>query len=208
MDKAVFPYLLFFIAILIPGLFMQSAFGIILIAIGAAGFLFTAYFFRDPKRKIPDDANAIVSPADGKVIAIDTVNDAQIANAKRISIFMSPFNVHINRAPFDGEVLEIQHIPGGFKKAFLPEASLENERVEMLLSTPLGKMRIKQIAGIIARRIVCRAKVGDKLTKGQKYGLIHFGSRVEIIFLKNVEVVAKPNQIVLGGETLLAKWNI
>ena len=206
MDNAAIPYLVIFLALVIAGALIGTIFGVIMNIIGLAGFIFTAFFFRDPKRKIPGDEHAIVSPADGKIILIDAINDPEIGDAQRISIFMSPLDVHVNRCPTDGTVIEIARSAGKFKRAFLDEASLENERVEMLLDTPHGKVRVRQIAGIIARRIVCRAKIEDKLEKGQKYGIIHFGSRVELILPKNAEIVAQRGQRALGGETILARW--
>jgi len=206
MDNAAIPYLVIFLALVIAGALIGTIFGVIMNIIGLAGFIFTAFFFRDPKRKITDDARAIVSPADGKIISIDCISDPAIGDAQRISIFMSPLDVHVNRCPTDGTAIEIERAMGKFKRAFLDEASQENERVEMLLDTPHGTVRVRQIAGIIARRIVCRAKIGDKLQKGQRYGIIHFGSRVELILPKNAEIVAQRGQRALGGETILARW--
>ncbi len=209
MDKSSIPYLLIFALISILGIFPGNLWGYVLTGISVALLIFTAFFFRDPSRKtrkIPDGWENIVSPADGVVVNIDKVEDDNIPNGKRIAIFMSPLNVHINRSPFAGKVIDIKHLPGRFKKAFLPEASIENERVELLLETERGLVLVKQIAGIIARRIVCRAKVGDMLTIGQKFGLIHFGSRVEVVFPSDADVLVSLRQKIVAGETVIARF--
>jgi len=206
MDKSALVYLIICGIIGFIGFYFGAISGYILGAIGAVCFLFTAFFFRDPKRIPPEDSDAIVSPADGVIVSIDEVDDPDIPDAQRIAIFMSPLNVHVNRTSTDGKVIDIKRYPGCFRRAYLSEASLENERVEILLETPKGNVRIKQIAGIIARRIVCRAKVGDSLVKGQKFGLIHFGSRVELVLPSCIELTVSLKQKVFAGETIVARW--
>jgi len=206
MDKSSIPYLLIFALISILGILPGNLWGYILTGISVALLIFTVFFFRDPSRKIPDDTGIVVSPADGVIVNIDEVEYDNIPNGKRIAIFMSPLNVHINRSPVAGKVIDIKHYPGCFKKAFLPEASIVNERIELLIETERGPVLVKQIAGIIARRIVCRAKVGDMLSTGQKFGLIHFGSRVEIVLPFDVNIPISHNQRVVAGETVIARF--
>ncbi|MCD6594602.1 phosphatidylserine decarboxylase family protein [bacterium] len=205
MDRSGFRYLIVFGLIALAGIISQNLYGYIIAGISGLFLLFTAFFFRDPERKIPDGNDIIVSPADGVIVDISDVRDDDIGDCKNVAIFMSLANVHINRAPLDGDVIEVKHFDGKFKKAFLSEASLENERVEMLIETEFGKIRVKQIAGIIARRIICRAKVGDSLHKGQKYGIIHFGSRVELILSQSANIFVSNGQKVVAGETIVAK---
>ena len=206
MDKSGITYLIIFAIVAALGFWFGGIIGIVIGILGIFCFCFTLFFFRDPVRKIPKDTTAIVSPADGVVVAIDEFESASIGIGQRLAIFMSLMDVHINRAPTDGEVVSVQHFPGKLHRAFDEKASLENERVDILLSTERGSIIVKQIAGIIARRIVCRTKVGDKLTRGQKYGIIHFGSRVEIVLPKNAEFLASIGDKVIGGETIIARW--
>lgn len=206
MDKAGIPYIILFLVIAVFGIFIGNIIGAVLCIVGFIALAFTAFFFRDPMRKMPDDENAILSPADGRIVAIDNTNDDDIGSAQKIAIFMSPLDVHVNRSPAKGKVISVQHFPGKFHRAYLAEASIENERVDMLMESPWGKLRVIQIAGIIARRVVCRAKVNDELKKGRKYGIIHFGSRVELIVPDGLELTVKNGQNVAAGETIIAKW--
>jgi len=143
-------------------------FGVILI--------FLLWFFRDPQRK---PAGGVLSPADGKVVRIDVVEDADVGRADRISIFMSPLDVHVNRIPFGGTILAVRHIPGKHIPAFNKDSD-RNERVETLIQTPLGPMKVIQIAGAVARRIVPYLTSG-KVTAGQRMGLIRLGSRCDLL---------------------------
>ena len=207
MDRTGIPYLFSSLAVLVIGILIGATVGAILVIFGVMCAVVTIFFFRDPNRKVPTDKNAIVSPADGRVISTDDVHNAEIGDAKRICIFMSPFNVHINRSPTDGSVVNVRHFSGKFHRAFMENASLENEHTDMLMHTSSGKIIVKQIAGIIARRIVCRAKEGDRLCRGQKYGIIHFGSRVELLLPENLNIVVEPGQKVKAGETIVATGN-
>ncbi|KJR42340.1 Phosphatidylserine decarboxylase-like protein [Candidatus Magnetoovum chiemensis] len=168
---------------------------------------FMFYFFRDPERTAPNIENAIVSPADGKIILIEkTYEDIYLkSDAIRVSIFMSPLNVHVNRAPFDGSVETVKHKPGGFNKAYTKEAALTNESISMVLDTKAGKMLVRQIAGAVARRAVCRVKPGDRLIKGQRFGIIKFSSRVDIFLPLNVELKVRLNDKVRAGETIIGE---
>lgn len=166
---------------------------------------FFVYFFRDPGRQIPALATAVVSPADGQIIGIQQVqeNDFMQGRATQISIFMSPLNVHINRIPIDGRVEYLKYHAGKFWPAYRAEAELENEQMAIGIVQSNLKIYFKQIAGILARRIVCRLKVGDQVQRGEKFGLIKFGSRVDVFLPLNVQVKVQINQKVFGGETIL-----
>ncbi len=169
-------------------------------------FLFMLFFFRDPERTIPGEGDIFVSPADGRIIVVrDTREDEYIhGEVKQVSIFMSPFNVHVNRAPCDGTVVEVRHRPGGFKAAYTDEASLGNENISMLLDTSYGKVLVRQIAGFVARRAVCRVRPGESLKRGERYGIIKFSSRVDLYLPKDVKVLVRVDQKVRAGETVLA----
>ncbi len=172
--------------------------------------IFMAFFFRDPERKIPEGEGIFVYPADGKVILIKDVYEEDYLkdDAKEISIFMSPLNVHVNRAPSEGIVESVIHAPGKFLSAFKHEASLQNENIVMLLNTQYGKVLVRQVAGFIARRAVCNAKPGDTLKKGQRYGIIKFGSRLDVYLPKDTKIMVKLGDKVKAGETVIGARNI
>jgi len=157
---------------------------------------FVAFFFRNPKRKIPDDPRIIVSPADGRVVKIE-----HVGNVTRMSIFLSIFNVHVNRSPIAGRIEAIDYRPGKFKAAFNHAASVENERNVIMVVQGNIKLVFTQIAGLVARRIVCWKKVGDRVEKGELVGLIRFGSRVDILFPAGTEVTVEKGTKVRGGST-------
>lgn len=168
---------------------------------------FMFYFFRDPDRVTPPDKNAFYSPADGKILRITEAEEDEMLHADRlkISIFMSPLNVHVNRSPCDGNVREVRHCPGAFHSAFKDDASILNEHITMLLESPQhGNIVVKQIAGAVARRCVSRVKPGDTLKQGEKYGIIKFSSRVDIFLPLDTEVKVKLNDKVTAGETIIA----
>lgn len=167
--------------------------------------LFMLYFFRDPERTIPAEKDIFVSPADGKIIVIkDTFEDEHLkADAKQISIFMSPLNVHVNRVPCSGTVKTVKHTVGSFKAAYKDEASLKNENIAMVLESKYGSILLRQIAGYIARRAVCRVKAGDSLKRGERYGIIKFSSRVDIYLPKNTDINVKLGDKVKAGETII-----
>src|SRR5580704_561449 len=175
--------------------------GAVLIFLG----LFVAYFFRDPERQIPADPAAIVSPADGRVMV---VVDEPIAGrpGRRISIFLAIWNVHVNRAPVAGRIEQIEYRPGRFYAAMRARASAENEQNVIHLSTPRGDLVFKQIAGWVARRVVCWKKPGDQLATGERIGLIRFGSRMDVWMPEGVEILVKPGDHVAGGSSILARW--
>jgi len=167
---------------------------------------FMAYFFRDPERIVPEGKGLFVSPADGKVILIKDVyeKDHLQTDAKEISIFMSPLNVHVNRAPCDGKVTYVKHTPGQFMAAYKEEASVKNENILMALEGEQGRVLVRQVAGFVARRAVCRVKPGDQLKRGERYGMIKFGSRLDVYLPKDAQISVKPGDKVLAGETVIA----
>jgi len=172
--------------------------------------IFMAFFFRDPERKIPEDENIFVSPADGKVILIKDVyeKDYLKSESKEISIFMSPLDVHVNRAPCDGQVSIIKYSPGKFMAAYKDEASMNNENIVMVLHGKEGRLVVRQVAGFLARRAVCRAKVGDMLKRGERYGIIKFGSRLDVYLPKDTTIMVKPGDKVKAGETVIGKAGV
>lgn len=167
--------------------------------------VFIAFFFRNPERRTPSGEGIIVSPADGKIILIKNVigEEGLEGDVVMVSIFLSLFNVHINRIPCSGEVVVIKQKRGRFLPAFKDMASIENEQVSILISCNGYNILVRQIAGIIARRIVCWSNIGDKVESGQRYGLIRFGSRVDIFLPGRTELMVKTGNKVKGGETIL-----
>src|SRR5262244_3791917 len=158
--------------------------------------LFVAFFFRNPKRQIPTDPRVIVSPADGRVVKIE-----RVGQVTKLSIFLSIFDVHVNRSPIAGRVEAIDYKPGKFKPAFNHGASVENERNIIMVAQGNLKIVLTQIAGLIARRIVCWKKVGDTVEKGELIGLIRFGSRVDVLFPAGTEVTVDRGARVRGGSS-------
>jgi phosphatidylserine decarboxylase len=174
------------------------------------GLIFSIYFFRDPVRFTPVTPHLIISPADGIVSAIDRNIDypEELGSNKkgtRISIFLNVFNVHVNRMPISGIITKSSYRPGKFINASLDKASVDNERQSLLITTPEGdELALVQIAGLIARRIVCNAKEGDQLEVGSRYGIIRFGSRVDLYLPEGIEPKVLVGQTTIGGETVLA----
>ncbi|MEW6108792.1 MAG: phosphatidylserine decarboxylase family protein [Nitrospirota bacterium] len=169
--------------------------------------LFMLYFFRDPERDIPEGKDIFVAPADGEVILIKDVHESEHINAdmKEVSIFMSPFNVHVNRAPCDGEIKTIKHNRGRFLAAYRDDASVKNENIEMVLETKYGDILVRQVAGFVARRAVCRKKEGDIIKRGERYGIIKFSSRLDVYLPKNTTIKVKPGDKVRAGETIIGE---
>jgi phosphatidylserine decarboxylase len=172
--------------------------------------LFVAFFFRDPERRVPDGDNIFVSPADGRILQVQTVTEEKFlkSTAIEISIFMSPLNVHVNRAPCAGVVESVAYTPGAFISAFKPEASIRNENIAMLLKGSSGSILVRQVAGAVARRVVCRARQGDNLKKGERYGIIKFSSRLDVYLPENTEIKVKTGDSVKAGETIIGQLNI
>ena len=207
MVKEGFPFVfgsLFITAIFV---FLYFAFGGTLFIVAAIAFVllaaFMAYFFRDPQRTIPGEANIIVSAADGRVTRVE---DRE--NGKFVSVFLSPIDVHINRAPIAGRVTKVDYIRGKKNPATSDDASLYNERNSVTIEGEKMTVVCTQIAGIVARRIVCWSKQGDDLALGEKFGLIKFSSRTDLLMPNNVEVLVQIGDRVVGGETIIGRLKI
>ena len=195
-------------------------FGLPLLALGGAVFLahwyvmaavlvflalFVFSFFRDPERVIPAEPGAVVSPADGRVVVVtDEENGGR--PGQRVSIFLAIWNVHVNRAPAAGTITKMEYRPGKFLAAMRERASMENEQNVFTLSTEAGEMVFKQIAGLIARRVVSWKKQGEKVARGERIGLVRFGSRVDVWLPKDAEILVKLGENVNGGSSVLARW--
>jgi phosphatidylserine decarboxylase len=175
--------------------------GVVLLALAA--FVFS--FFRDPERVIPGDPGVIVSPADGRVVVITDEENAG-RPGKRISIFLAIWNVHVNRSPAAGRITRLEYRPGKFLIAMTARASAENEQNVISLSTTAGEIVFRQIAGLIARRVVCWKKTGDTLARGERIGLVRFGSRVDIWLPRDTEILVPLGATVKGGSSVLARW--
>ncbi len=165
-------------------------------------------FFRDPIRNGPRGERLVISPADGKVVSIIPIDEPEVVGgpAVRISIFMNVFNVHVNRYPADGEITFRRHRPGAFFNAATEKAALENEQSDIGLRTAGGPMLVRQIAGLVARRIITDHDVGHPARQGERMGLIRFGSRVDVFLPADVPVRVQLDQNVRAGETVLAEW--
>ena len=175
-------------------------------SLGTLFSLFIAFFFRNPKRKIPNLQNVILSPADGRIIHVGECEEDRFLKEKvlKVSIFMSLFDVHLNRTPISGKVVERNYLPGRFLVASVEKSSLLNEQNAMILeSEDRFKILLVQIAGFVARRIVCYAKAGDLLRKGEIFGLIRFGSRVDLYLPTVVKPIVRVGQHVKGGESII-----
>ncbi|PIE75108.1 MAG: phosphatidylserine decarboxylase family protein [Deltaproteobacteria bacterium] len=171
---------------------------------------FSIYFFRDPERIIPDEENALVSPADGRVLGVEHLDESPYDGSEciKVSIFMSVFNVHVNRVPFSGQIKEIKYFPGKFFNASFDKASSDNERNAVLFETHSKKtFWTVQIAGLIARRIVMFREKGDIVEKGERFGMIKFGSRLELYLPADSEIEVKNGNIVKAGSTIICKLN-
>jgi phosphatidylserine decarboxylase len=168
--------------------------------------LFVLQFFRDPPRRIPGDGRTVVSPADGRIVAVEPTRDAYLErDAIKVSVFMNVFNVHSNRSPVDGEVRQAWYHRGKFFNAALDKASLENERNALWLKAVTGAdVTCVQIAGLVARRVLCYVKPGDMLARGERFGFIRFGSRVDVYLPSSASVKVALGDKVLGGSSILA----
>jgi phosphatidylserine decarboxylase len=195
-------------------------FGLPLLVLGAAAFLaqwsiaavilvclalFVFSFFRDPNRVIPSEAGAVVSPADGRVVVVTNEENAG-RPGKRISIFLAIWNVHVNRAPAAGTITKLDYRPGKFFAAMRERASLENEQNVFSLTTDAGEMVFKQIAGVMARRVVSWKKQGEQVERGERIGLVRFGSRVDVWVPREAELLVKVGDRMKGGSSVIARW--
>lgn len=170
-------------------------------------FLFMVYFFRDPVRSNSFLPGQIASPADGRVVIVRETEDAFLHKQRvlQVSIFLSPLDVHINRIPVTGKVIYQQYHPGKFLPAFEEKASLANEQMHLGIETPYEKVLMKQIAGILARRVVCYSKVGDEVMAGQRMGLMKFGSRIDLLLPLGTKVNVKVGDRVRGGISIIGE---
>lgn len=205
------------------GVMMAVAFTLILVfifaqnnplkffALGLAIFIiaFTLNFFRDPERAAPNDSGILVSPADGKVIIIKEVEEKKFLNSRgiQISVFMSPLNVHVNRIPISGKVEYLKYVKGKYLVAYDEKASDENERSEIGITSMFGKVFFTQVAGFVARRIVYDLRINDEVKIGSRFGMIKFGSRVDVIVDSSWTTNVKIGDVVTAGETILFKKN-
>jgi phosphatidylserine decarboxylase len=191
--KDAYRFLVPLLASAVSAFFLGLPFVAILVLLLAA---FVAFFFRNPDRQIPADPRVIVSPADGRVVKVE-----RVGNVTKLSIFLSIFNVHVNRSPIAGRIEAIEYKRGKFKFAFDQTASVDNERNIIMVAQGDLKLVFTQIAGLVARRIVCWKKVGDTVGKGELIGLIRFGSRVDVLFPAGTEVTVERGARVRGGST-------
>jgi len=171
-------------------------------------FIMVVQFFRNPSRTTPKGEGLIIAPADGKVVVIENVEEGEYFKdqRKQVSIFMSPVNVHVNRAPVTGKVLYQKYFPGKYLVAWHPKSSTENERTTVVMEENGKQILFRQIAGALARRIVCYAKPGQSYEKGDEYGFIKFGSRIDLYLPLDAEILVELDQKTVGGETVIAKW--
>ncbi|MDA8174557.1 MAG: phosphatidylserine decarboxylase family protein [Nitrospiraceae bacterium] len=172
------------------------------------GFMF--YFFRDPERTVPQEEGIYVSPADGRIIVTEEIYEGEYLESRAllVSIFMSPLNVHVNRAPCDVEVKQVKYKKGSFKKAFSAEAFHKNEHISTVMEETgpdRKKLLVRQVAGSIAQKAVCRKKPGDTLSRGERFGIIKFSSRVDVYLPTDVELAVEIGTVVRAGETVLAR---
>jgi phosphatidylserine decarboxylase len=203
-DRAGFPFiggawLIALIAAIVGGWVAALGF----VAVGA----FFAFFFRDPERTPPGDVHDVLSPADGRVLV---AGDAEASAAppgewKQISIFLSPMDVHVNRMPASGTVTRVSYTPGRFLPAYRHEAATVNERSEVWIDRGNGQMIVaRQIVGMLARRVVCRARIGDEVRAGQRFGIMKFGSRMDVFLPTSATITVAVGEVVRGGETVIA----
>lgn len=178
-----------------------------LLAVATLLLIFCINFFRDPDRPVPGDPDAVVAAADGTVADIMEVDEPHFlkTRCKRVGIFLSVFDVHVNKAPIDGKVAFLQHFPGLYLDARLPECAIKNEAMAWAFEGPRVTLFVRQITGAIARRIVPWAKVGDSLKKGDRFGMIRFGSRTEVYLPLNSEITVNVGDKVKGGATIIAR---
>lgn len=208
LHPAGYPFVCIFMVLCVFGFMANSGLGV------GAVFLtfFCAAFFREPLRSVPADPGVLVSPADGLVVDIQKINPPKELGAygegswQRISVFLSVFDVHVNRIPEEGRVLMTAYHKGKFLNAAADKASDVNERNSVVLETTFGNVIITQIAGLIARRIVCDVSIGDNVKRGDTFGIIRFGSRVDLYVSAKAKIMARKGQRMVGGETVMASF--
>jgi phosphatidylserine decarboxylase len=172
-------------------------------------FIFLLSFFRNPLRHLPEKSqNLVYAPADGKVVVVEESFEPEFlqANCIQVSIFMSPLNVHVNRNPISGIIEYYKYHPGKYLVAWHPKSSTENERTTIVYGSNKGRILMRQIAGFLARRVVCYAEIGQQVEQGEDIGFIKFGSRVDLYFPLGTEICVKPGDITFGNKSVIAKW--
>jgi phosphatidylserine decarboxylase len=205
LDRAGYPFIAGFLA---PAAYLllkkKPTLGVPLL--GLAGFM--AYFFRDPDRYPPQHPDLVLSPADGRVMVAGPGEPgvAPPGDWQQISIFLSPLDVHINRAPFGGEITRIAYTPGKFLAAYDERAAAENERNEVWVKDGERMVVFRQVVGVLARRVICRVQVGDTLEAGERFGLMKFGSRMDVFVPPGCTLQVRPGDVVRGAESVIARW--
>ena len=202
-DRAALPFLAGFLVPALLFFFVGYAVpGLVFLAVAA----FMAFFFRDPERHVPASDRAVVSPADGKVMAAGAADptNAPPGTWQQITIFLSPMDVHINRMPVSGMVTRVEYVPGKFLPAYTPDSRL-NERTELWIDHRGQTVVIRQVVGVLARRVVCRVRQGDTVEAGQRFGLMKFGSRMDVFLPPAARLFVRSGERVRGGETVLAE---
>jgi phosphatidylserine decarboxylase len=202
-DRAGWPFVLGALIVAVAvGLWLGRAWSIPFLVLSA----FFLFFFRDPDRQIPSGAHHVLSPADARVMVTGDVPwpGAPKGDWQIISMFLSPMDVHVNRTPVGGTVTRVEYHPGKFLPAYRTEAGELNEWTEVWIESPGGPVVVRQIVGVLARRIVCRVKEGDSVTPGQRFGVMKFGSRIDLFLPRTATILVKAGDKVVGGETTLA----
>ena len=205
-EGRIFVYPLFISTILLLGINIEYGTNIFFPIFSGAVFLFCLNFFRDPNRIIPIRDNIILSPADGKIIRIEKVNDEEVGDSIIISIFLNIFNVHVNRMPMSGSFQDVKYMKGKFLLAFDHKACDENERNTIKISTEIGIIKIVQIAGLLARRIICYAIKEDSMEIGERLGFMRFGSRIDLTIPSKVNLDIELGQKVVGNRTVIGTY--
>jgi phosphatidylserine decarboxylase len=205
--STVIKVLLLCMALSAAAMIFPSGIQITILFTAFTALLFTIYFFRDPKRKAPDEKRVIVAPADGKILLVQKhTENGSGKSSTLVSIFMSPFNVHVNRIPLSGKVTQLRHRSGQFLMAFDPRSMESNEKMEIGINNGEIEVRFSQVSGFLARRIVCQLQKGESVTIGKRFGMIKFGSRVDLILPPSATVLVQPGQKTRAGETILARY--
>ena len=205
-EGKIFVYSMFFLTIILIILYFLYNISSIIPAISGLLFLFCLNFFRDPIRLMPDGERIIVSPADGKIIRIEKLHDEEIGESFVVSIFLNIFDVHANWMPLGGDFLDLKYSKGKFLLAFNHKACDENERNCIKIKTEIGTIKIVQIAGLLARRILCYAKKGNSMRIGERLGFMRFGSRIDLTISSRTNLKIKEGQKVVGKKTIIGTY--
>ena len=205
-EGKIFVYPMFFLTIILIILYYWYNVIAIIPTLSGLLFLFCLNFFRDPNRIVPDGDRIIISPADGKIIRIEKLHDEEVGESYVVSIFLNIFNVHANWMPLDGDFLDLKYSKGKFLLAFNHKACDENERNIIKIKTKIGTIKIVQIAGLLARRILCYARKGNSMRIGERLGFMRFGSRIDLTISSKVNLKIKEGQKVVGKKTIIGTY--